>query len=195
MRAKKIHIDRASSTSGVYYALRAAKVSCIIDQGSRRWPRQRNRIILNILRHTPPLRLTFSLLLPILIRWFGLTIDGFYATKSAWEACRHRNPFQPWHAIVWFSQGIPRWTFIEWMDWSLLLIFSLNVLFLWVFKGPFASVSGAGLGNAVSKKARNVIYKLSLGATIYFLWGTQSEDFWRQSQSGCKGIFSYFWCC
>ncbi|KAI8556627.1 hypothetical protein RHMOL_Rhmol05G0268800 [Rhododendron molle] len=30
--------------------------------------------------------------------------------KSAWEACRKRNPIQPW-----YSQGVPRWGFIEWL--------------------------------------------------------------------------------
>lgn len=41
--------------------------------------------------------------------------DGLFSVKSAHEACRHRFPIQPWHALVWFNQGVPRWSFIEWL--------------------------------------------------------------------------------
>lgn len=44
-----------------------------------------------------------------------LTKDGIFTAKSAWEACRHRNAFQPWHTLVWFGQAVPKWSFIEWL--------------------------------------------------------------------------------
>ncbi|KAH7852458.1 hypothetical protein Vadar_025018 [Vaccinium darrowii] len=43
-----------------------------------------------------------------------LTSDGNFSAKSAWEASGHRNPFQPWHSVVWSGQGVPGWSFIEW---------------------------------------------------------------------------------
>lgn len=82
------------------------KVSTIIDQGVWRWPSQRNRAILNIMRHTP------SDFLPSPSTCDGaiwtLSTDGVFSVKTAWEACRHKNPIQPWHSLIWFSQGVPK---------------------------------------------------------------------------------------
>lgn len=68
------------------------------DQGVWRWPSQRNRAILNIMRHTP------SDFLPSPSTCDGanwtLSTDGVFSVKTAWEACRHRNPIQSWHSLV-----------------------------------------------------------------------------------------------
>lgn len=44
-----------------------------------------------------------------------LSADGLFSVKTAWEACRHRKPFQPWHGIIWFTQEVPRWSYIAWL--------------------------------------------------------------------------------
>ncbi|XP_058216995.1 uncharacterized protein LOC131327886 [Rhododendron vialii] len=89
-----------------------AEVSSIIDEGVWKWPRQRNRAIMEIMRETPDGFLPSPSVSDTVI--WTLTADGKYSAKSAWEACRHQNPVQPWHAIVWFGYGVPRWSFIEW---------------------------------------------------------------------------------
>ena len=62
-----------------------AKVSSIIDNGSWKWPRQRNSTILHIMAHTP----TF---LPDVnqsdrVIWTPAT-NGLFSVKSAWNASR-----------------------------------------------------------------------------------------------------------
>ncbi|KAI8556569.1 hypothetical protein RHMOL_Rhmol05G0263900 [Rhododendron molle] len=68
---------------------------------------------MNIIRQTPADFLP-NPSVPDRVIW-TLTSDGNFSAKSAWEACRHRNSFQPWHTLVWFSQGVPRWSFIAWL--------------------------------------------------------------------------------
>lgn len=64
-----------------------AKVSSIIDEGVRKWPRQRNRAIMEIMRETPDGFLPSPSARDTVI--WTLTADGKYSANSAWEACRH----------------------------------------------------------------------------------------------------------
>ncbi|KAI8560676.1 hypothetical protein RHMOL_Rhmol04G0275900 [Rhododendron molle] len=89
------------------------KVDSIIDQGFWKWPRQRNRFIMEIIRETP-IDFFPNPSSSDKVVW-TLTKDGIFTAKSAWEACRHRNAFQPWHTLVWFGQAVPRWSFIAWI--------------------------------------------------------------------------------
>lgn len=89
-----------------------AKVASIIDQGSWSWPNQRN-MVMQIIWHTPDKFLSSPSNCDRVV--WTLAADGVFSVKSAWEACRHRNPIQNWHKLVWFSQGVPRWSFIAWL--------------------------------------------------------------------------------
>ncbi|XP_058180014.1 uncharacterized protein LOC131298547 [Rhododendron vialii] len=207
-------------------ALRA-KVSSIVGQGGRNWPRQRNRAVLNIIRNTPD---TF---LPTVsecdkVAW-TLTADGSFSVKSAWEACRHRSPIQPWHPLVWFSQGVPRWSFIEWLailgrlstrdrlvSWGVTAssqcvlclngMESHNHLF---FECDFSAATWGQImirngicmavvplsqelewagQNRAGKGFRNYIYKLSLAASVYFLWGERNSRIFQGSSKGIPEV-------
>ncbi|KAI8542252.1 hypothetical protein RHMOL_Rhmol08G0124200 [Rhododendron molle] len=93
-------------------ALRA-KVASIIDEGQWKWPRIRNRAVLSIIRNTPGNFLPSTSDCDKVV--WTLTANGSFSVKSAWEACRKCNPIQPWSSLVWFSQGVPHWSFIEWL--------------------------------------------------------------------------------
>ncbi|XP_018464394.2 uncharacterized protein LOC108835662 [Raphanus sativus] len=40
--------------------------------------------------------------------------DSFSASKT-WEQLRERKPKVPWSKVVWFSQGVPWYSFITWL--------------------------------------------------------------------------------
>lgn len=74
---------------------------------------QRNRAIQKMMRLTPTDFLPSPSKCDRVI--WTLSKVGKFMVKSAWEGVTHKNPIQDWHSIVWFSQGAPRWSFIEWL--------------------------------------------------------------------------------
>ncbi|KAF8394791.1 hypothetical protein HHK36_018727 [Tetracentron sinense] len=42
--------------------------------------------------------------------------NGSYSLSSAWDLVRNRFAPVPWNSIIWFSENIPRQSFIAWMD-------------------------------------------------------------------------------
>lgn len=66
------------------------KVSSIIVHGEWSWPRQRNRSIMEVMRHTPSNFLPDPSVKDKVV--WTLSADGIYSVKTAWEACRHRYP-------------------------------------------------------------------------------------------------------
>lgn len=46
--------------------------------------------------------------------------DGEYRDKfsahATWEQLRRVRPAVPWCKVVWFAQGVPRFTFITWLS-------------------------------------------------------------------------------
>lgn len=204
-----------------------AKVSSIIDHGSWKWPRQRNRRIMDIIRHTPDGFLP-NPSLPDKILW-TLTLDGQFTTKSAWEACRYRNPFQQWHSLVWFGQGAPRWSFIEWLvvlgrlstkdrliSWGMAVspqctlcmtvLESHSHLFfdcpfsslIWrqllVRNGisrpilPFSQELEWAVYNMNGKSFRDVLFKLSMAASIYTLWEERNMRIFQGKARDVDGV-------
>ncbi|XP_058189339.1 uncharacterized protein LOC131306925 [Rhododendron vialii] len=193
-------------------ALRA-KVASIIDQGQWKWPRIRNRAVLSIIRNTPEIFLPSTSDCDKVV--WTLTFDGSFSVKSTWEACRKRNTIQPWYSLVWFSQGVLRWSFIEWLA-ILGRLSTRDRLFSWgvvvspqcvlcmddveshdhlLFACHFSSDirkqirTHNGIHKAVlplslevawavqsyaGKGFRNTIYKVSLAASVYFLWGERN---------------------
>lgn len=83
-----------------------AKVSSIVHNGNRHWPRQRNRAIMKIIRNTPPTFRPNPEIDDSMI-WIP-TSNGKFSAKSALEALGTPLPKVPWAPIVWFKQGIPR---------------------------------------------------------------------------------------
>ncbi|XP_058185558.1 uncharacterized protein LOC131302775 [Rhododendron vialii] len=138
-----------------------------------------------------------------------------FSAKSVWEACRHRNSFQPWYSVVWSSQGMPRWSFIMWLavlgilstkdrlvNWGLVvpplcsfcltdteshsyLFFDCQFSSL-VWKQvltrngiarpiePLAQELDWAVHHRKGKNLRDSLYKLSLAASIYTLWGKRN---------------------
>lgn len=90
-----------------------AKVSSIIQNGEWRWPRERNRAIMQIMRSAPS-NLRPNTGVDDSVIWIPAS-NGTFSVKTAWEALRNPLPKVPWAPIVWFKQGIPRWTFIMWL--------------------------------------------------------------------------------
>lgn len=86
-------------------ALRA-KVSSIIVQGSWHCPRQRSRVMMEVMRQTPANFLPNSSTKDKVI--WTLSLDRCYSVKTTWEACRHLYSFKHWLSFVWFSQNVPR---------------------------------------------------------------------------------------
>ena len=41
--------------------------------------------------------------------------SGTFSSKSTWQALRVRRPKVPWHALVWFSEAIPKTGIILWL--------------------------------------------------------------------------------
>lgn len=38
-----------------------------------------------------------------------------FSASATWELIRTRRPTVPWSKLVWFAQGVPRYTFITWL--------------------------------------------------------------------------------
>lgn len=44
-----------------------------------------------------------------------ISTTGRYNTKHTWKALRYRGEKVLWAPIVWFSRGVPKWSFILWL--------------------------------------------------------------------------------
>lgn len=38
-----------------------------------------------------------------------------FSAKTTWHSVREPAPVVPWHSLVWFKEGVPRYSFVTWM--------------------------------------------------------------------------------
>ncbi|XP_071715263.1 uncharacterized protein [Rutidosis leptorrhynchoides] len=117
-----------------------------------------------------------------------LTNDGkkvSYSSKQTWADLRNNMPAVPWHRVIWFPQANPKHAFI--IDSIDHLFFqcgyALNVWrkmkLMLLYRGlpnKFHEVVSCLMIFSSSKQIWNVVNRLMMAATVYFVW---QERNWR----------------
>ena len=89
-----------------------AKVSSIICNNQWQWPRSPTVDLCDISSTMPSYAPNQAKMDSV--KW-APSANGKFSAASAWELIRNPNPKVPWFKLVWFSQVVPRMSFILWL--------------------------------------------------------------------------------
>ncbi|XP_071700514.1 uncharacterized protein [Rutidosis leptorrhynchoides] len=136
------------------------QVCDIIDQAKWRWPPDwvDRYVILNNLA-PPVLSINSDMVM-------GNDIAGnkcVFSISHVWEYLRPHAPIVEWYSMVWFSQCIPRHTFVDFV----LLV------------SPFA----------IRNVARIVVIKLLFAASIYYVWQERNRRLFKKGNRSAMQLY------
>ncbi|XP_010523230.1 PREDICTED: uncharacterized protein LOC104801610 [Tarenaya hassleriana] len=96
---------------------RGAKVAYAVSDMGWSLPAARSQRVLDLHIKLSSLRLPIAAHGPDRFEWMrdpNISV-GIFSSANTWKLLRQPSPEVPWHPLSWFSEGVPRYGFIQWL--------------------------------------------------------------------------------
>ncbi|XP_048634095.1 uncharacterized protein LOC125608177 [Brassica napus] len=96
---------------------RSTRVFEVWDGINWNFRRCRDRQLCNMIQQIEQHHLDFDLSTPDVVLWKNSSSDyrEWFSAVDTWHLIRHTRPTQEWSKVIWFPQGVPRFSFITWL--------------------------------------------------------------------------------
>ncbi|KAG2328739.1 hypothetical protein Bca52824_011467 [Brassica carinata] len=96
---------------------RTARFSDIVSDGNWNIRDRRNRLFPSLFRQINEAPVPFSENGKDLMLWRHSDEQSkiYFSSSKTWQQIRDKREAVPWSKVVWFTQGIPRYSFITWL--------------------------------------------------------------------------------